>query len=142
MIKLIPHTTEKAHTLSAAGIYVFKLDGGQTSKQAVQSAVEQEFQVTVTSVRILVRKGKVKRYSRGKRAFPGKTTLSSTKFAYVTLKSGDKIKLFEEETTTTDSAPQDAKAAAKELGNNTAAPTETKKAGLLTRRRTGNRGDK
>jgi len=115
MITITPNATEKVYRLSQKNTYGFKVDG-KTSKQAIKESIEKEFKVTVTSIRVLVRKGKSKRYSRGKRAFPGTTTLSNTRIAYVTLKAGDKIKMFEEDAAEVkDSAPKDAKAAAKEL---------------------------
>ena len=67
------------------------------SKQAIAEAVEKQYKVTVISVRTLVRKGKPTRYSRGKRAYPGTTYRQDKKIAYVTLKEGDKIKIFAEE---------------------------------------------
>ena len=127
MIKITPNATEKTYALSQQGIYSFKVNG-KTSKLAVKESIEKEFDVTVTSIRVLVRKGKPKRYSRGKRAFPGTTKLSDSKLVYVTLKAGDKIKMFEEDTTEAkDSAPADAKAAAKELKKATKAEKGEKK---------------
>ena len=59
--------------------------------------LQKKNKVTVTDVRTLVRKGKPTRYSRGKRAYPGTTYRQDKKIAYVTLKEGDKIKIFAEE---------------------------------------------
>ena len=115
MITILPNATEKVYALSQKDTYAFKVNG-KTSKQYIREAIEKEFKVTVTSIRVLVRKGKSKRFSRGKRAFPGTTTLANTKIAYVTLKAGDKIKMFEENVDEAkDAAPADAKTAAKEL---------------------------
>ena len=58
--------------------------------------VEKEFNVTVTDVRTLVRKGKKTKFSKGKHAYPGITHRQDKKFAYVKLKKGDSIKVFDE----------------------------------------------
>lgn len=127
MIAIKTSPTEKVYMLSQKGIYGFKVEG-KTSKQAIKESIEKEFKVTVTSIRVLVRKGKAKRFSRGKRAYPGTTHLTDTKIAYVTLKAGDKIKMFEDDVEEAkDSAPKDAKTAAKELKKATKATKEEKK---------------
>ena len=93
---LIPRTTEKAYIEQIKRTYIFIVPR-DASKQAIADAVAKEFKVTVTDVRVLVRKGKPKRFSRGKRAYPGTTHRQDQKLAYVTLKDGDKIKIFEDE---------------------------------------------
>ena len=93
---LIPRTTEKAYTEQTKRTYIFIVPR-DASKQAIAEAVAKEFKVTVTDVRTLVRKGKHKRYVRSKRAYPATTHRQAQKFAYVTLKDGDKIKIFEDE---------------------------------------------
>ena len=75
--------------------------------------VEKEFNVTVTDVRTLIRNGKKTKYSKGKHAYPGTTYRRDKKFAYVRLKQGDSIKVFEE--------PEDDK-------NNATSAKEAKKA--------------
>lgn len=94
---IIPRATEKAYTEQAKTTYIFNtpLDA---SKQAIARAVEEQFEVTVIGVRTEVRKGKPTRFSRGKHAYPGKTFRQDKKYAYVTLKAGDKIPVFEEAT--------------------------------------------
>ena len=67
------------------------------SKQAVAKQVSDQYNVTVTSVRITIRKGKATKFSRGKHAYPGTTYRQDKKIAFVTLKDGDKIKVFDEE---------------------------------------------
>ncbi len=91
-----PIETEKAYSEETKRTYVFNVPQ-DASKQAIAEAVEKEYKVTVTDVRTLVRKGKPTRYSRGKRAYPGTTYRQDKKIAYVTLKEGDKIKIFAEE---------------------------------------------
>ena len=92
---LEPRATEKTYDEQTKRTYVFPVDR-DASKQAVAKIVEKEFNVTVTDVRILIRKGKPTRFSRGKHAYPGITHRQDKKFAYVTLKEGDKIKVFDE----------------------------------------------
>lgn len=75
-------------------------------KQEIAKMVEKEFNVTVTDVRTLIRNGKKTKYSKGKHAYPGITTRSDKKFAYVRLKKGDSIKVFDE--------PEETKTSAKE----------------------------
>ena len=92
---LEPRATEKTYFEQAKRTYVFPVDKSAT-KQEIQKLVEKEFSVTVTDVRVLTRKGKKTRFSKGKHAYPGITFRQDKKFAYVTLKDGDKIKVFEE----------------------------------------------
>ena len=96
---LIPRTTEKAYTEQAKCTYIFIVPP-TASKQAIAQAVTEQFKVTVTDVRTLMRKGKATRFSRGRHAYPGTTYRQDKKLAYVTLKSGDSIKVFEDESTT------------------------------------------
>lgn len=93
---LVPRATEKSYVEQAKRTYMFFVPLN-SSKQAVAALVEEQFKVTVTDVRVLTRKGKATRYSKGKHAYPGTTYRRDHKVAYVTLKEGDKIKVFEEE---------------------------------------------
>ena len=70
--------------------------GKEFSKQEIAKAVSNQFNVTVEDVRVVIRKGKKTRFSRGKHAYPGTTYRRDHKFAYVTLKEGDKIAVFKE----------------------------------------------
>ena len=85
-----PVVSEKTYALMERGSYVFVVDPRAT-KIDVRHAVERAFNVTVTNVNTLNRKGKTTRNRRtgvtGARA--------STKRAIVTLKQGDTINLFE-----------------------------------------------
>ena len=103
---LEPRATEKSYLEQTNRIYVFPVEKSM-SKQAIAKLVEKEFNVTVTDVRVLIRKGKKTRFSRGKRAYPGTTYRQDKKFAYVKLKKGDSIKVFDDE-------PEDNKTSAKE----------------------------
>ena len=92
---LEPRATEKTYRESSKRTYVFPVSL-KTSKQEVKKQVEKEFKVTVTSIRTLVRNGKKTKYSKGKHAYPGTTYRQDKKYAYVTLKEGDSIKVFDE----------------------------------------------
>ena len=92
---LEPRATEKSYLEQTNRIYVFPVDL-KASKQAIAKMVEEEFKVTVTDVHTMIRKGKKTRFSRGKHAYPGTTYRKDKKFAYVRLKKGDSIKVFDE----------------------------------------------
>ncbi|MCK5236606.1 MAG: 50S ribosomal protein L23 [Deltaproteobacteria bacterium] len=83
-----PVVTEKATERSSIGQYVFWVDPKSNKKQ-IKEAVEEAFSVKVTSVNTNRLFGKIKRMGRhaGRRALRKK--------AYVTLKEGDSIKIFE-----------------------------------------------
>ncbi|MBR0415725.1 50S ribosomal protein L23 [Candidatus Saccharibacteria bacterium] len=91
----LPRATEKAYFEQAKRTYIFvcPLDA---AKAEIAKMVSKEYNVTVEDVRVLTRKGKKTRFSRGKHAYPGTTFRRDHKFAYVTLKEGDKIAVFEE----------------------------------------------
>ena len=91
-----PIATEKAYHEQTKRTYMFNVPA-DASKQAVAKQVADQYNVTVLGVRIVVRKGKANRFSRGKHAYPGTTYRQDKKIAYVTLKEGDKIKVFDEE---------------------------------------------
>ena len=92
---LEPRATEKTYREQTKRTYVFPVKLGM-SKQEIAKLVEKEFTVTVIDVRTLVRNGKATKYSKGKHAYPGITYRKDKKYAYVTLKDGDSIKVFEE----------------------------------------------
>lgn len=102
---LEPRATEKSYLEQTNRIYVFPVKLSM-SKQEIARMVEKEFNVTVTNVRTLIRDGKKTRFSKGKHAYPGITHRKDKKFAYVKLKKGDSIKVFDE--------PEDNKTSAKE----------------------------
>lgn len=91
----LPRATEKAYFEQAKRTYIFvcPLDA---AKAEIAKMVSKEYNVTVEDVRVLTRKGKKTRFSRGKHAYPGTTFRRDHKIAYVTLKEGDKIAVFEE----------------------------------------------
>ena len=73
-----PIQTEKAYREEAKRTYMFVAEDG-ASKQEIAKTVEKQYNVTVTGVRI---------------------TRADKRIAYVTLKEGDKIKIFDEEQAT------------------------------------------
>lgn len=106
---LEPRATEKTYREQVKRTYAFVVKKNDT-KQSVAEVVEKEFNVTVTDVRILLRKGKQTKFSKGKHAYPGITYRQDKKIAYVTLKDGDKIKVFEEVEDTKEASAKEAKA--------------------------------
>ena len=113
---LEPRATEKSYLEQTNRIYVFPVKKSM-GKQEIARMVEAEFNVTVTDVRTLIRNGKKTKYSKGKHAYPGITHRQDKKLAYVRLKKGDSIRVFEE--------PEDSKTSAKEAKK---AEKEAKKA--------------
>ena len=89
-ILLRPVVSEKTYGLMDNNVYVFEV-AKYATKIDVRRAVEQAFNVTVTNVNTLNRKGKTTRNRRtgteGKRP--------DQQRAIVTLKAGDSINLFE-----------------------------------------------
>ena len=98
---LEPRATEKSYLEQTNRIYVFPVKRGM-SKQAIAKQVEDEYNVKVTDVRTMIRKGKKTRYSKGKHAYPGITHRRDRKFAYVRLVKGNSIRVFDEEPTKED----------------------------------------
>ena len=92
---LEPRATEKSYLEQTNRIYVFPVKKSM-GKQEIAKMVEKEFNVTVTDVRTLIRNGKKTKFSKGKHAYPGITHRRDKKFAYVRLKQGDSIKVFDE----------------------------------------------
>jgi large subunit ribosomal protein L23 len=85
-----PVISEKTYALMDRNVYVFVVDPGAT-KIDVRRAVESSFGVKVEKVNTLNRKGKETRNRRTN----GRGRRPDTKRAMVTLRSGDKIDLFE-----------------------------------------------
>ncbi|MDA0987791.1 MAG: 50S ribosomal protein L23 [Chloroflexi bacterium] len=88
-VLLRPLVTEKSTILQDGhNKYAFEVDT-RANKVQVRAAVEESFSVKVTEVNILVVKGKKKRF--GRKA----VQKASWKKAVVSLRTGDKIQLFE-----------------------------------------------
>ena len=83
-----PVVSEKSYAGLEQNTYTFLVDK-RSSKTEIKEAIQQIWGVSVTSVRTLNRKGKVKRrrWTMGKRA--------DEKRAVVTLAEGDRIEIFE-----------------------------------------------
>ena len=113
-ILLKPRVSEKAYGLSQSGnVYVFTVPT-TANKHTVSQAVAAQFNVTVEAVNILVQKGKtVRSYRKRSRAVTG--SRADSKKAYVTLKEGDNIAVFESDEAKTDKkADKKARKSAKE----------------------------
>lgn len=89
-----PRMSEKAHGLSEKGTYVFIVPD-TANKQQIAVAVTTQHSVTVTAVNIVRAKGKSTRTYRGRGKFANGTR-KDVKKAYVRLKDGDSIAIFEE----------------------------------------------
>lgn len=112
-IVLKPRVSEKSYAQSASRVFVFDVDS-DLNKHQIAEAVASTYEVTVTDVRIVVQKGKAKRYYRNRRYENG--FRSDLKKAYVTLKEGDSIPIFAavEEAEEAQDADKKAKKAKKE----------------------------
>jgi ribosomal protein L23 len=138
MLSIRPRTTEKSYAQQALNTYIFVVPKA-ASKQSIAAEVAHQYSVSVVDVRIINRKGKPMRFSRGKNRYPGTTIRPDKKYAYVKLKAGDKIKVFDEEEVKDTNQAAETNQSTKVDKNQ---PTKGKKVGLLARRRTGVRGDK
>jgi large subunit ribosomal protein L23 len=87
---LRPVVSEKSYALLEANVYTFVVDP-RANKVEIRQAVEDIFNVQVTNVNTLNRKGKRKR---NRKSFTFGTR-ADTKRAIVTLAPGSKIDLFE-----------------------------------------------
>lgn len=94
-VQYIPRATEKAYVAQTKNQYIFFVPMS-ASKQEIAKQIGAAFKVTVIDVRVATRKGKQTKYSKGKHAYPGLTYRRDHKVAYITLKDGDKIPVFEE----------------------------------------------
>jgi len=83
-----PVVTEKSMSLLADNKYTFVVDK-RSNKTEIKNAIEDIFKVKVDKVYTLIVKGKPKRMGK----FEGRT--SDRKKAIISLKPGQKIKLFE-----------------------------------------------
>lgn len=100
-INVFPRATEKAYGLSTLNnVYTFDVPLNANKDQIV-STIESQYNVKVVNIKTLVQNGKAIRASRGKRAYPKVVNRKDMKKAYVTLASGDSIKVFETATENT-----------------------------------------
>lgn len=93
-IVLKPRLSEKAYNQSVnSNVYVFVVPN-ETNKHTIAEAVTSQFGVTVTNVRTVVQNGK-SITSRSKRTRGVTVTRKDIKKAYVTVKAGDRIAIFD-----------------------------------------------
>ena len=95
-LTLLPVISEKAMALiEASRTYTF-LVPKYANKLMIARAISDQFQLTPAGINLLVSKGKPQRtlVQRGRRRVNGNR--ADVKKAYVTLRQGDKIQLFEE----------------------------------------------
>jgi len=113
-LQLIPRVSEKAYAVSQAeGVktYVFNVPT-DSNKHSVARAVSAQYDVVVTDVRTINIKGKAKQnYRKGSR--PVATQRNDMKKAYVTLRLGDSLPLFEAEAAEEEKEVKQAEKAAK-----------------------------
>ena len=108
---LEPRATEKSYLEQTNRIYVFPVKKSM-GKQEIARLVEKEFNVTVTDVRTMIRKGKKTKFSKGKHAYPGITHRQD---------KNNSIRVFDE--------PEDNKTSAKEAKADKKAKKADKNAG-------------
>lgn len=94
-ILVTPITTEKAYGLSQKNVYVFSVPLA-ANKNEIVDAVKAQYDVEVSAIKTLVQSGKSVRFSRGKNRYPGTTSRSDSKKAYITLAPGSKLAFFEQ----------------------------------------------
>lgn len=94
-ILVTPVTTEKAYGQSQKNVYVFNVPLA-ANKNEILAAVEAQYSVKVAAIKTLVQSGKAIRFSRGKNRYPGTTTRTDSKKAYVTLAAGSSLAIFEQ----------------------------------------------
>lgn len=78
-----PLITEKSTQKASKGVYLFEVSK-EANKDKIAKTVENLYEVKVKSVRISVRKGKIKRFGRKMKS----KTMPDRKIAYVTLSKG------------------------------------------------------
>ena len=95
LILVTPVTTEKAYGQSQKNVYVFSVPL-TANKQQIKDAVQTQYGVEIVEIKTLVQSGKSIRFSRGKNRYPGTTTRTDSKKAYVTLAAGSSLAIFEQ----------------------------------------------
>mgnify|MGYP005985036211 CR=1 FL=1 len=95
---ITPRATEKAYALTAEkNVYVFNVPLS-LNKNQIKEVIEKEFEVSVVGVRTVVQAGKTKRINKSKnpkRYVAATAKQKDTKKAYVTVKEGDKIAIYD-----------------------------------------------
>jgi large subunit ribosomal protein L23 len=125
---LKPRLSEKAYaTAQATNTFVIDVPA-ELNKHEIADAVAKQFEVTVSSVRTVSRKGKVKRVmnTTGKRYSNRHGSQSDIKKAYITLAAGSHLPFFEAEEAETAEAVK-AEEKAKKSDKKTSTAKEEKK---------------
>jgi large subunit ribosomal protein L23 len=126
---LKPRLSEKAYaTAQATNTFVIDVPK-ELNKYEIAAAVEKQFEVSVSSVRVVNRKGKTKRVmnTTGKRSSNRHGTQADIKKAYITLAVGSHLPFFEAEEAEAKEAVK-AEEKAKKSDKKAAAPKADKKA--------------
>ena len=76
-------------------VYVFNVPLA-ANKNEIVDAIKAQYDVEINAIKTLVQTGKSVRFSRGKNRYPGTTTRSDSKKAYVTLAPGSSLAIFEQ----------------------------------------------
>lgn len=93
-VHLKPRVSEKTYALAEkANTYVFEVPVS-ANKHSIARSVGDQYEVTVTNVRVATVAGKPKRAIRRKGRNVYKTSRSNVRKAFVTLKEGDKLPIF------------------------------------------------
>ena len=98
MLKFTPILTEYSYAQVKDRVYMAKVEAvaEKISKISVKTALENQYNVNIESIRISTRKGKALRFSRGRHAYPGTTYHRDQKIVYVTVKEGQRLPFFDE----------------------------------------------
>lgn len=98
MLKFTPILSEYSYAQVKDRVYMAKVEGvgEKISKISVKTALENQYNVNIESIRLSTRKGKPFRFSRGRHAYPGTKCHRDQKIAYVTLKEGQRLPFFDE----------------------------------------------
>ena len=131
MLKLIPILSEYSYAQVKDRVYMVKVEAvsEKISKIAVKTAIENQYNVNVESIRISTRKGKALRFSRGRHAYPGTTYHRDQKIAYVTVKEGQRLPFFDEYEKEKTAAEAEAKKADKKSAKTAKEATKAEKKG-------------
>ena len=98
MLKFTPILTEYSYGQVKDRVYMAKVEAvsEKISKISLKTALENQYNVNIESIRISNRKGKAMRFSRGRHAYPGITHHRDQKIVYVTVKEGQRLPFFDE----------------------------------------------
>lgn len=126
---LKPRMSEKSFMLSqTTNTYAIDVPAG-VNKYEIAEAVEKQFEVKVSDVRLVTRKGKVKRVinTTGKRGSNRQGVQSDVRKAYVTLAEGSHLPFFAAEEKEIEDAKKEADKAAKKADKKEAKKAPAKK---------------